>query len=159
MGFALCSLRLTSPAFQHCAAIPPKYSYDADNVSPSLQWRDIPPNTRSLAVFCHDPDAPKVSNTGNYGFVHWLVYNIPPDVRTLDTGESNYAQGANDFLEMGYGGPRPPQGHGRHHYYFWLLALNLEPSIHDGLTLADFLEKVEPHVVGMNRLMGTFETA
>jgi Raf kinase inhibitor-like YbhB/YbcL family protein len=159
MGFALSTLQLNSPAFHHGATIPDKHSYDHGNVSPALQWRGLPNGAKSLAVFCHDPDAPKVSHTGNYGFAHWLVYNIPPEATGLGQGENGYARGFNDFGETGYGGPRPPQGHGRHHYYFWLLVLNVEPSVQDGLTLADFLEKVEPHVLAMNRLMGTFETA
>lgn len=158
MGFALSTLQLKSPAFQHRGAIPPKHSYDGGNISPPLQWRDIPDGTRSLAVFCHDPDAPLVSATGNYGFVHWLVYNVPPEVSGLPQGEKGYAKGSNDFKEFGYGGPRPPRGHGPHYYYFWLMALDLEPVIQDGLSLADFLEKVEPHVLGMNRLIGCFET-
>ena len=157
MAFALSTLSLSSPDFRHGERLPERHGYDSGNVSPALRWQGLPAGTRSVALFCHDPDAPLVSHTGNYGFTHWLVYNIPPSVNKLDQGCRDYAQGNNDFGESGYGGPRPPDGHGRHHYYFWLLALDVEPAIQDGLGLADFLEKVEPHVLGMNRLMGHFE--
>lgn len=157
MGFALSSLKLSSPDFRQGEKIPDRHSYEGGNISPALRWEGLPEGTRSVAIFCHDPDAPLVSSTGNYGFAHWLLYNIPPAAGKLDQGSKEYAQGLNNFDTLGYGGPRPPDGHGRHHYYFWLLALDLEPAIQDGMTLPDFLEKVEPHVLGMNRVMGHYE--
>ncbi|MFP4551488.1 MAG: YbhB/YbcL family Raf kinase inhibitor-like protein [Spirochaetales bacterium] len=42
-------------------------------------------------------------------------------------------------------------------YYFWVCALNQKPDLPEGLTLWEVLEKIEPHVVGMNRLVGTYE--
>jgi hypothetical protein len=44
-----------------------------------------------------------------------------------------------------------------HHYYFWVLALDQALNLEPGLTLWDFLKRVEPHVIGMNRLIGTYE--
>jgi phosphatidylethanolamine-binding protein (PEBP) family uncharacterized protein len=51
----------------------------------------------------------------------------------------------------------PPVGHGTHHYYFWILALDQMLELPPGLDLASFLEKVEPHLLGMNRLVGTYK--
>lgn len=159
MAFALSDLQLTSPDFNHLEAIPAQHSFEGGNVSPALHWQDLPEGTRSLAVFCHDPDAPLISSTGNYGFAHWLLYNISPAASGLEQDCKKYAQGKNNFGGSGYGGPKPPGGHGQHHYYFWLLALDLEPSLQDGLELAEFLEKVESRVLGMNRLIGVFESS
>jgi len=50
----------------------------------------------------------------------------------------------------------PPEGHGEHKYYFWVLALDRDLGLEPGLTLWDLLEKIEPHVVGMNRLVGSY---
>ncbi len=50
----------------------------------------------------------------------------------------------------------PPEGHGKHHYFFWLLALDRETDFAPGLTLWELLEKAESSVVGMNRLVGTY---
>ncbi|HBX37270.1 YbhB/YbcL family Raf kinase inhibitor-like protein [Pseudohongiella sp. SYSU M77423] len=158
MTFALSDMKLTSHDLKQGERIDDRHSHDGGNVSPELTWSKVPEGTRSLAIFCHDPDAPLISTTGNYGFVHWLVYNIPPKVNHLPQGCKDYAQGLNNFDSIGYGGPKPPPGHGRHHYYFWVLALDLEPSMADGLELAEFLEKVEPHVLGMNRLMAYYES-
>jgi Raf kinase inhibitor-like YbhB/YbcL family protein len=157
MAFAPSSLNLSSADFRAGEQIPDRHAYESGNVSPALHWEGLPPGTRSVALFCHDPDAPMVAATGSYGFVHWLVYNIPPSVSSLAQGCRDYTQGGNDFGGTGYDGPRPPDGHGRHHYYFWLLALDLEPTLPGGLSLATFLERIEPHVLGMNRLVGHYE--
>lgn len=156
MGFALSDMQLTSSAFEMGGVIPERHGREGEDVSPVLSWNGAPPGTRSFAVFCHDPDAPLVSARGTYGFVHWVCYNIPASADRLEEGASGYAEGRNDFGEGGYGGPRPPEGHGPHHYFFWLLALDVEPDLPDGLDLYELLEKAEPHVLGMNRLVGTF---
>lgn len=156
MAFALSTMQLASTVFKDGGDIPRKYTGEGEDVSPPLSWRDPPAGTSSFALFCHDPDAPLLSTVGTYGFVHWVLYNIPPDARRLEEGTDQYARGDNDFGRRGYGGPLPPPGHGTHHYFFWLLALNLEPVLEDGQDLPGLLEKIEPHVLGMNRLMGTY---
>jgi Raf kinase inhibitor-like YbhB/YbcL family protein len=155
MGFALSTMTLASTAFGNGEAIPAKYTGDADDVSPALSWSDAPEGTRSFALICHDPDAPLVK-PGTYGFVHWVLYGIPGSVSDLPEGVGDYIQGANDFGNVGYGGPMPPAGHGTHHYFFWLLALDSEPDLSSGLSMWELLDKIEPHVIGMNRLMGSY---
>lgn len=157
MGFALSDIQITCSAFEAGGAIPAKHSGEAEDVSPALFWNNVPEGTKSFAVFCHDPDAPLVSDRGTYGFVHWVLYNIPENVHKLKEGVSEYAHGKNNFSNENYGGPMPPPGHGKHHYYFWILALDVEPNLQDGLELAELLEKVEPHILGMNRLVGTYQ--
>jgi len=53
--------------------------------------------------------------------------------------------------------PMPPQGHGVHQYYFMLFALDEQLRLPEGLTLWQLLEKIEPHLLGTNRLVGTYE--
>ena len=155
MGFALSKMQLTSPAFAAGGRIPAKHTGEAENVSPALAWSDEPEGTRSFAVVCHDPDAPLVTG-GHYGYVHWVLYNSPRTVRNLAEGTTDYTSGVTDFGKPGYGGPMPPPGHGTHHYYYWVFALNAELNLEPGLTLWQLLEKIEPHTLGMNRLVGTY---
>ena len=155
MGFALSTMQLTSPAFQNGGAIPTKHTGEGEDVSPALSWRDAPAGTKSFAVICHDPDAPLVT-PGRYGYVHWVLYDIPAGATGLAEATSDYTQGVSDFGKPGYGGPMPPPGHGVHHYFFWLLALDTELALSAGLGMWELLDKVEPHVVGMNRLVGTY---
>src|SRR5690606_32456170 len=157
MGFALSDMRLSSPAFANGAAIPRQYTGEGDDVSPPLSWSNPPQGAKSFAMICHDPDAPLVSRGGSYGFVHWTLYNIPGSIDGLEEGCDKYTPGKNDFGNAGYGGPMPPDAHGQHHYFFWLLALDKDLELPPGLTLWELMDRVEPHVIGMNRLMGTYE--
>jgi Raf kinase inhibitor-like YbhB/YbcL family protein len=157
MGFAPSSMQLTSPAFPAGGAIPARHTGEGEDVSPPLAWSDIPEGTRSLAIICHDPDAPLVAANGTYGFVHWVLYDIPPAATSLPADVREHTAGRNDFGKTGYNGPLPPRGHGPHHYYFWLLALKDRPQLAPGLGLWDLLRRVESLVLGMNRLVGSYE--
>ena len=127
MGFALSPMQLTSPAFATGGAIPAKHTGEAEDVSPALTWADPPDGAQSFAVICHDPDAPLVT-PARYGYVHWVLYNIPGTATGLAEGTDEHTQGVSDFGSPGYGGPMPPPGHGVHHYFFWLLALDAKPG-------------------------------
>src|SRR5258708_3475639 len=68
-------------------------------------------------------------------WVHWVVYNIPPDTKSLpeNVGQARLPQGAslgrNDFERTGYGGPCPPIG--RHRYFHKLYALDIRLDLRD----------------------------
>lgn len=156
MAFALSDLEVTTPAFRDGESIPAKHTCEGDDVSPALNWQGLPEGTKSVAVFCHDPDAPLVK-PGAYGFTHWLIYNLPAGISGLEEGTSEGDVGVNDAGNSGYNGPAPPPGHGLHRYFFWVLALDQELNLEAGLTLEQFLEKVEPHLLGMNRMMGSYK--
>src|SRR5438045_6551482 len=70
-------LQIISTAFTNEAMIPKKYACNGDNISPPLSWNGIPAGTKSLALIVLDPDAPSGE------FVHWVMYNIPSDVKEL----------------------------------------------------------------------------
>ena len=122
------SLVLTSTAFAEGGALPPEFTCDGANVSPPLAWSGVPAGTVVLALIVDDPDAG--------GFIHWVVYDIDPDVTGLARGESTSTagtaplQGQNSFGRIGYGGPCPPSG--THHYVFWLLALDQRVELRTG---------------------------
>ena len=156
MGFALSDMQVTSSAFDAHAAIPTKHTGEGPDVSPELSWSGAPAGTKAFAVICHDPDAPLVKN-GDYGYVHWVLYNLPGSTTSLVEGTTEGTCGGNDFGKNNYGGPMPPEGHGVHHYYFWVLALGEDNKLEEGLSMAQLLEKVEPYLLGMNRLIGTYQ--
>ncbi|UXZ56038.1 YbhB/YbcL family Raf kinase inhibitor-like protein [Halomonas sp. 7T] len=156
MGFALSSMQVTSSTFGNHQPIPAQYTGVGDDISPALAWQGAPEGTKGFAVICHDPDAPLVKE-GSYGFVHWVLYNLPSDVVQLTEKTALGTAGTNDFGNQGYGGPMPPEGHGPHLYYFWVLALDHQTNLPEGLTLAELLKEVEPNLLGMNRLVGTFQ--
>lgn len=155
MGFALSDMVLSSPAFEPGGRIPSKHTGEGQDVSPALSWSNVPGDAKAFALICHDPDAPLVT-PGTYGFVHWALYNIPASATQLPEGTQDYTAGKNDMGRTGYAGPMPPEGHGVHNYYFWLLALDAEMQLEPGLSMWTLLERVEPHVIAMNRLVGTY---
>jgi Raf kinase inhibitor-like YbhB/YbcL family protein len=155
MGFALSNMQLVSSAFEGGGPVPKKHTGEGDDVSPALSWTNTPAGTRQFALICHDPDAPLIK-TGGYGFVHWVLYNIPGSADSLEEGTVDHTSGVNDFGNAAYGGPMPPEGHGTHHYFFWLLALGAKPDLQAGLSMWDLLAQIEPDVIGMNRLVGTY---
>jgi phosphatidylethanolamine-binding protein (PEBP) family uncharacterized protein len=83
-GEKTVNILITSDAFLEGETIPTKYTCDGDDLSPDLRWSDIPPNTRSLALICEDPDAP--SGT----FTHWVLFDLPPTVTELPEGVCTY---------------------------------------------------------------------
>lgn len=157
MGFALSEMQLTSTAFDAGERIPAKHSCEGVDTSPALAWNKTPQGTRAFAIVCHDPDAPLVTPDGVYGFVHWVYYNIPASTTSLDEACDKFTNGENNFGSQAYGGPAPPNGHGEHRYYFWILALNEFVEQPAGLSMWQLLKRLEPSLIGMNRLVGTYE--
>ena len=155
MGFALSEIKLASNAFKSHGPIPQCHTGEGEDYSPHLAWTNTPDNAESFAVVCHDPDAPLLTPNG-YGFVHWILYGIPRPVRELPEDCEEYVHGRNNFGNIGYGGPMPPPGHGTHHYYFWILALDSMLSLPTGLNMEELFKEIEPAVIGMNRLVGTY---
>ena len=157
MGFALSNMQLKSSSFENNSLMPSKHSNEAEDISPALSWENPPEGTQSYAVVCHDPDAPLVTPNGTYGFVHWVLYNIPANVTTLEEATDLFTQGENNYGNTGFNGPLPPEGHGLHHYYFWIMALDKKTDLKSGLTLWELLESIEPNILGMNRLVGIYQ--
>lgn len=97
---------IRSPAFAPGASIPARYTCDGENVSPPLEWGDVPPEAESLALIVDDPDAPLLT------WVHWLVYDMPADRTALPENippqevlDDGTRQGTTSFRRIGYGGP------------------------------------------------------
>ena len=148
----VADLRISSSAFDAHGRIPARYTGDAEDVSPPLSWTGPPNGTRSFAVVSHDPDAPLVD-----GFTHWVLYGIPGSVDSLAEGTGDFVKGTNSFGNEGYNGPAPPPGHGVHHYYFWVYALDAELALEPGLDRPSLLARIEDHVIEQARVVGLYE--
>jgi hypothetical protein len=156
------AIRISSPAFKPDGPIPRRHTGQGEDLSPPLRWDGAPADAQQLALIADDPDAP-----GPDPWVHWVIYNLPPEVTELPEGvkpepapaePTNTAQGRNSWGRIGYGGPQPPAGDGPHHYRFRLYALGVPPTLPSGLTAGELLEAAAGRVQDEGKLIGTYES-
>ena len=152
------AMQLTSEAFGEGEPIPAVHGCEGSDQSPPLAWSGIPTGTHSLVLICDDPDAP------GGPFAHWAIYDIPPEVTSLEAGHStpdapsSYPEGVNDFGRAAWGGPCPPTGHGTHHYHFRILALGVtQLDVADDAHVTDVEKAAREHILDEARLTGVYE--
>ena len=131
------------------------YGCSGGNISPELSWKNPPSNTKSYAIICHDPIAPREN-----GWYHWLVVNISKDVTSIKKGAK--IQGAletvTDFGTAGYGGACPPVGHGVHRYNFTIYALDCEKlNVDVNSKPKDVESEVLKHTIAKSTITGLYE--
>jgi Raf kinase inhibitor-like YbhB/YbcL family protein len=149
-------LSLTSPAFKQGKVIPIRHTRDGENLSPPLEWRDAPPDTKSFVLIVEDLDAP--SGT----FRHWAIYNIPAGEAGLPEGASRRrrgeaGEGVNGFGNAYYDGPQPPKGHGPHHYHFRLAALDVPRlDLPASAKAEDIWMRAQPHIIAEAEVVGVY---
>lgn len=145
-------MKVISTAFDHYGMIPQKYTCDGDDVCPPLAISHPPIRTKSFAILMHDHDAESED------FVHWLMWNIAPDIRIISEGAApvGATAGANDFGRVGWGGPCPPSG--RHHYEFHVYALDTILDLPAASTKESFRDAISGHVLEETSIIGLYET-
>ena len=154
------TLTLKSSAFDNGGEIPSRYTCEGEDVSPPLVWTGVPETARSLVLIVDDPDAPD-PKAPKMIWVHWVLYNIPPDVSGLPEGivpenlPSGMVEGLNDWNRIGYGGPCPPIG--RHRYFHKLYALDTVLDRMNTPTRVKVEAAMKGHVIAQTELMGTYQ--
>lgn len=150
-------LTVSSQVFKEEERIPAKYTCEGQDVSPPLAWSEPPARTKSLVLIVDDPDAPLGI------FTHWVLFNLPPDIRELSEGVPTQAKlpngalhGRNDFMTVGYRGPCPPPGT-PHRYRFTLYALNKDLDLSAGVTRQQVLGAMQEHILVQGQLIGTYQ--
>lgn len=154
-GGEAMTIELTSSAFVAGGAIPAKYTCNGEGTSPPLEWTSPPTGAQSLALVVDDPDAP------NGTFVHWVIYDLPPDVRGLPEGvpadeslPDGSFNGNNGAGRLGYTGPCPPSG--THHYHFKLYALDVKLDAAAGWSKDQLLAAMQGHILAQAELVGLY---
>jgi Raf kinase inhibitor-like YbhB/YbcL family protein len=152
------TVHLRSSAFPDGSPIPAKYTCQGEDVSPPLAWSGIPDGAKSLVLIIDDPDAPD-PRAPKMVWVHWVVYNLPPDVAGLADGAKALPQGAmvglNDWKRAAYGGPCPPIG--RHRYFHKLYALDVVLPDLGQATKSKVEAAMEGHILAQAQLVGTYQ--
>lgn len=118
-------MKVWSQSFTDGQPLPSRYAFCkidaktrvamADNQNPHLAWAELPAGTKSLAVICHDPDAPSQGDDVNQegrevpadlprvDFFHWVLVDLSPEHEDID--ECAFSNGVTPH---GKGGPVAP---------------------------------------------------
>ena len=144
-------MNISSLDFADGAKIPKAYTRLGGNRRPTLRIAGVPANAKSLAVICHDPDAP-----GRDGFYHWTVWNLPPETTEItgNTLPNGAVEGITSWGRSGYGGPQPPFG--THRYQFFVYALNTVLGIPATTKPQALSAAMQLHIVDQAVLTGMF---
>ena len=165
-------IKLTSPAFSSGGMIPSKYSRDGNDISIPLIWGEPPEGTVSFIIIMEsDP-----LMDGDIRWVHWVLYNIPAELRELPEGIVPDADGRlpdgsqhleNSWQELRYGGPKTQRFETKK-YTIMIYALDsfVEPIDLEGESESDswfgsakdrLLEVIAGHILAEGKLTGKYK--
>lgn len=144
---------LRSPAFGMEERIPVEYTCNGEDVSPPLEWGDPPTGTQSFVLVVDDISAGDL--------VHWVLFNVPPDTRSLREGvpkkghlSDGSQQGTNNALKVGYFGPCPLPGPNRYRFRLW--AIDTVLDLDDGVMKIPVKQAMKGHILAETELIGVF---
>ncbi|WP_363349242.1 YbhB/YbcL family Raf kinase inhibitor-like protein [Methylocystis echinoides] len=150
-------MKLMSEAFIDGGALPQHFTCDGEDMSPPLHWSNAPKAVKSFVLFVDDLDAP------DGVFHHWACYDIPAYHTALVEGAGrpegfeDFRHGVNDFDELGYVGPCPPEDDGLHRYRFRLLALDCaELAIRTHPSCEEVETEASKHVLAQAQITGLY---
>lgn len=152
---------LSSTSFKKSGNIPAKFATEkvkgGKNISPELHWVNAPKGTKSFALICVD------LNPVAKRWVHWMVINIPADVKSIELNASLEKMPAacieldNSYGDEGWGGPQPPKNTGIHKYVFGIYALKVEKIESKPKNEKQFLKAIKGKVISKAILTGFFQ--
>ena len=174
------SIEVSSAKFNETRRIPRTYSCEREDVSPPIDWSGVPDGAVSLALLV-DSDQLVREEVPDLFWVHWVLWNIPPDAAGLPENVPktasvpsigpNAGQGVNDEEVVGWSGPckaglgigwtagsnlRQQQSQAVGKYYFRLYALDTEVQLGPDATKNDLLRAIDGHVLAGGQLVGEF---
>ena len=133
--------------FEEGGEMPEELGYKHGNMEPSIQHHNLPENYKCQVRIMDDPDA--MEAVGKV-WVHDLGYDNwgPHDPHQF------LVAGKNDFGEIGWGGPAPPDK--RHTYVFKAYVLDVELDLKEGYSKQELEDAMESHIIAEAKLTGTY---
>jgi len=153
-------IELTSNSFADHSPIPARHTADGEGASPPLEWRGIPPGTKSLALIVEDADSPTPAP-----LVHAIAVDIDPlrkqllegELQATDDGRNTALNlGRNSYLREAWLPPDPPPGHGVHRYAFQLFALAEGEPFSDAPGRDELAKALSERAIASGLIIGTY---
>lgn len=145
-------LKIISKDFNDGEFIPSKFTCDGNDISPLLEWDNVPASARSLVLIMDDPDAPM----GTWD--HWILFNIPANINKLESNIKQLPEGTkvgkNSWNRNDYGGPCPPDR--EHRYFFKLYALDTILNLDNGITKTELEQAMKDHILEQAEIIGLY---
>jgi len=129
--------------FEEGGEMPEELGYKHGNMEPSIQHHNLPENYKCQVRIMDDPDA--MEAVGKV-WVH--------DLRYINASVEEVVEGKNDFGELGYGGPAPPDK--RHTYIFKAYVLDVELDLKEGYSKQELEDAMKGHIIAEAKLTGTY---
>lgn len=139
------AFRVVAP-WENGKPIPHRFTCDGEDVNPPLEFPDLPPQTKHLAVLMEDPDA------SDGPWVHWLWWDGAPE--EVAVASEPGISGKNSWGRIGYGGPCPPVG--SHRYFFHVYALSAPLGLPAGSDRHAFAAALKGKAIGHGTVMGKY---
>jgi Raf kinase inhibitor-like YbhB/YbcL family protein len=161
---------LTTNGWADGGQIPAKYTQAGEQISPKLDWTNVPAGTQGFVVNMLDPDV--AIQRGTETQPHWIVWNIPGSATGLPEGMKSGAElpdGIRQISASGpqYRGPGAAANGPLHHYTFEVYALDIakldvtastaaQPITAALETRAAVMKAIQGHVLGKAVYVGLF---
>ena len=129
--------------FEEGGEMPEELGYKHGNMEPSIQHHNLPENYKCQVRIMDDPDA--MEAVGKV-WVH--------DLRYINASVEKVVEGKNDFGEIGWGGPAPPDK--RHTYIFKAYVLDVELDLKEGYSKQELEDAMKGHIIAEAKLTGTY---
>ncbi|MEA1916948.1 MAG: YbhB/YbcL family Raf kinase inhibitor-like protein [Campylobacterota bacterium] len=151
---------LKSNTFNNNEHIPKKYACDGDDISPALSWGDVPSSCASFVLVMDDPDALEIIGKV---FDHWILYNIPASLTSLEENIEKVKEvagrgthGLTTRGTFGYIGPCPPSNTKVHKYLFTIYALNVVLDYTRDVEKEELLKDIKDNILQTAQLVGYY---
>ncbi len=144
---SFAEMELHSISFPDGGDIPVGFTCAGAGLPLPFAWSGAPVGTVSFVFTMDDPDAG--------GFVHWLLWNIPPDLTEFLSPPEDAVNGKNSFGDVGYGPPCPPKG-STHIYRARIYALDATLALDEGATRDHVEDAMQGHVLARGQVTGSF---
>ncbi|HEY4504980.1 MAG TPA: YbhB/YbcL family Raf kinase inhibitor-like protein [Candidatus Paceibacterota bacterium] len=150
-------MKIESVAIREGEMVPVRYTCDGEEISPAVSWSDTPAGTKSFALIFDDPDIPPAvrERLGTDAFDHWILYNIPPETRSIPEGESAGVLGRSSAGEAKYIGPCPPDR--EHRYFLKLYALDTLLDLPPSAAKKQVEQSMQGHVLAETTVVARYD--